>query len=466
MSMQASDNRGQWGSKFGFIMAAAGSAVGLGNIWRFPYITGQNGGGAFVFVYILCVLLIGLPLIYNEVAFGRLTGKNTIGAFKNTGANKFWMLTGAVLALLVSFFVLSYYSVIAGWTIGYIVSEFTDFIKDFQTFQASPQYVIPFFAVFMLVTIAIVLGGVSGGIEKASKVLMPALFVLLFVVMIRSLTLPGAMEGVRYYLTPDFSKIDGQVVLAALGQAFFSLSVGWGILITYGSYLPKNNNIVTSGVWIGLMDTGVALLAGLMIFPAVFAFGKDPAQGTALVFQVLPEVFNSMPTGGNIVGALFFLLLCVAALTSSISMIEVPASYLIDEKKWSRKKAAWVVGILAFVVGIPSALSGGASPLFTDMTINLFGSEKKGFLDIMDSLWGGLFIVIVALMTCVYTGWVMDVRKLAGEIGLGAAVFEKKLIGNLTAAQLWIFFIRYVCPLVILVVLLNMIGVFGVFAGT
>lgn len=280
--MQASENRGQWGSKFGFIMAAAGSAVGLGNIWRFPYITGQNGGGAFVFVYVLCVLLIGLPLIYNEIALGRFTRKNTIGAFKDTGANPFWMVMGAVMALCVSFFVLSYYSVIAGWTVGYIISEFTDFIKDFNTFRSAPEYVIPFFAVFMIATILIVLGGISGGIEKASKILMPLLFILLFAVMLRSLTLPGAMEGVRYYLTPDFSKITGKVILSALGQAFFSLSVGWGILITYGSYLPKDQNIVTSGLWIGFMDTMVALLAGLMIFPAVFAFGKDPAQGTAL----------------------------------------------------------------------------------------------------------------------------------------------------------------------------------------
>jgi NSS family neurotransmitter:Na+ symporter len=197
--------RGQFGSKFGFIMAAAGSAVGLGNIWRFPYVVGQNGGGAFVFVYVICVILIGLPLIYNEVALGRLTGRNTIGAFKGTGANKFWVFTGAVLALSVSFFVLSYYGVIAGWTIGYIVSEFTDFIHDFETFRSAPVYVIPFFGVFMVATIAIVLGGVAGGIEKASKILMPVLFLLVFLVMLRSLTLDGAMEGVKYYLTPDFS---------------------------------------------------------------------------------------------------------------------------------------------------------------------------------------------------------------------------------------------------------------------
>jgi NSS family neurotransmitter:Na+ symporter len=458
--MQASDNRGQWGSKFGFIMAAAGSAVGLGNIWRFPYVTGQNGGGAFVFVYVLCVLLIGLPLIYNEVALGRFTRKNTIGAFKDTGANPFWMVMGAILALCVSFFVLSYYSVIAGWTIGYIISEFTDFIKDFDTFRSSPQYVIPFFALFMIVTILIVLGGVSGGIEKASKILMPVLFVLVFAVMLRSLTLPGAMEGVKYYLTPDFSKITGKVILSGLGQAFFSLSVGWGILITYGSYLPKDQNIVTSGVWIGLMDTMVALLAGLMIFPAVFAFGKDPAQGTALVFQVLPDVFNSIPTGGNVVGALFFLLLCIAALTSSISMIEVPASFLIDEKKWSRKKAAWTVGILAFVVGIPSALSGGASELFTNMEMPFFGgTTKTGFLDIMDAIFGELFIVIVALMTSIYVGWIMSAKNIANEIGHGAPVFSKKIIGNLTPAGLWLFFIRFVCPIVIGLVLLSTIGI-------
>ncbi|GIV37869.1 MAG: hypothetical protein KatS3mg032_2248 [Cyclobacteriaceae bacterium] len=372
--------RGQWGSRLGFIMAAAGSAVGLGNIWRFPYVTGQNGGGAFLFVYMLCVLLIGLPLIYNEIALGRLTGKNAVGAFRDSGGNRFWVITGAVLALCVSFFVLSYYSVIAGWTIGYIISEFTDFIKDFDTFISTAWYVVPLFALFMLVTVIIVLGGISGGIERASKLLMPLLFILVFAVMLRSLTLPGAMEGVKYYLTPDFSKITSKVILAALGQAFFSLSVGWGILITYGSYLPKNENIVTSGLWVAVMDTLVAVLAGFMIFPAVFAFGKDPAQGTALVFQVLPDVFNSIPSGGNIVGALFFLLLCVAALTSSISMIEVPASYLIDEKKWRRKNAAWVIGILAFIVGIPSALSGGASAFFTNMQIPFFGGTvKAGF---------------------------------------------------------------------------------------
>lgn len=440
-------------------MAAAGSAVGLGNIWRFPYITGQNGGGAFVFVYVLCVLLIGIPLIYNEIALGRITGKSTIGAFRDTGSNKFFVIFGAILAIMVSFFVLSYYGVIAGWTIGYIVSEFTHFIKDFETFRSSSVLVIIFFGIFMLLTVGIVLGGISGGIEKASKVMMPILFVLVILVMLRSLTLPGAMAGVKYYLTPDFSKINGGVILAALGQAFFSLSVGWGILITYGSYLPKNQNMVRAGMWIGVMDTAVALLAGLMIFPAVFAFGKDPAQGTTLVFQVLPDIFDSIPSGGNIVGALFFLLLCLAALTSSISMLEVPASYLIDEKKWNRKKAAWTVGILAFIVGVPSALSGGASELFTNMSMPYFGGATlTGFLNIMDTLFGELFIVIVALMTSIYAGWFADTNKLAAEISTGATFFEKNIVKGFTYSQLWMFFIKFVCPLVIVLVLLSKVG--------
>lgn len=459
MSPNSSD-RGEWGSNFGFIMAAAGSAVGLGNIWRFPYVTGQNGGGAFVFIYVICVLLIGIPLIYNEIALGRLTGKSTYGAFKLTGSNRFFQIFGAILALMVSFFVLSYYGVIAGWTIGYIISEFTHFIEDFDVFRSTASLVIPFFGLFMILTVAIVLGGVSGGIEKASKILMPILFVLVVGVMIRSLTLPGAVEGVKYYLTPDFSKITGGVVLAALGQAFFSLSVGWGILITYGSYLPKNQDMVKSGMWIGMMDTGVALLAGLMIFPAVFAFGKNPAEGTALVFQVLPDIFNSMPAGGNIVGALFFMLLAIAALTSSISMLEVPASYLIDENKWNRKKSAWTVGILAFLVGIPSALSGGASEFFTNMSVPYFGGVvKTGFLDIMDGVFGELFIVIVAFMTCLYAGWFTDTNKLAEEIGHGSKAFAKPIIGSLTGQKLWVFFIKYVCPIVIGLVLLATVGI-------
>ncbi len=457
MSIQASESRGQWGSKFGFIMAAAGSAVGLGNIWRFPYITGQNGGGAFVLVYIFCVLLIGVPLLFTEMGLGRFTKKGTIGAFKDTGAGPFWMGLGAVLALMVSFFVLSYYGVIAGWTIGYVFKTLSGSTESFADFAANPMYTIPLLGVFILATILIVLGGVSGGIEKAAKILMPILFILVFLVAIRSLTLDGAMAGVEFYLKPDFSKITANSILAALGQAFFSMSIGWGIMITYGSYLSKESNLVNSAIWVGFMDSAIALLAGLMIFPAVFAFGKSPEAGPTLVFQVLPEIFSSMP-GGSIIGALFFLLLTVAALTSSISMLEVPASYFIDEKKWSRKKTAWTLGILVFIVGVPSALSSGGAELFTDIHLRIFGNSINGF---MDYFFGTFFIVVVALVTCVYVAWKMPIENIVNELDKGSPEFK----AGSFASNTFVFFIRYVCPLVILAVLLNMMGVFGVFAG-
>lgn len=529
-----SDNRGQWGSKFGFIMAAAGSAVGLGNIWRFPYITGENGGGAFVLVYLLCVILIGVPLLFTEMGLGRMTKKSTIGAFKDTGANSLYMGAGAILALAVSFFVLSYYGNIAGWTIGYIFKMLSGSEGTFAEFAANPAYTIPLMGVFVVVTVLIVLGGVSGGIEKAAKFLMPLLFVLITVVAIRGLTLDGAMEGVEFYMNPDFSKINANTFLVALGQAFFSMSIGWGIMITYGSYLPKNSNIVSSGVWVGFMDAGVALLAGFMIFPAVFAFGKDPSSGPALVFEVLPEVFNAMP-GGAIIGGFFFLLLLVAALTSSVSMLEVPASYFMDEKKWSRKKSAWTVGIMLFLVGIPSALSLGGNEFFTNMSVrqitanatsneiiagNAFevvfkeevsddeiqsivdgftaeaekgndtgfmkhdkvneedvfyfttfdeaqsfsdtqGSVVRGFQNILDYFFGTFFIVIVALVTCIYAAWKIGPARIVGELEQGS---EKFRAGTMKAKG-FVFFIKYVCPLVILAVLLNMLGVFGFFAG-
>lgn len=461
----SSEERGQWGSSFGFIMAAAGSAVGLGNIWRFPYITGQYGGGAFVFVYILCVVLIGAPLLFNEIGLGRFTGKNPIGAFKDTGGNKFWAFFGALLAILVSFFVLTYYGVIAGWTIGYIFKTATGNTTPFTEFAANGGMNIGLFAVFMLLVVVIVLGGVSGGIEKASKILMPMLFLLVFVVIIRSVTLEGAAEGIRFYLYPDFSKITGETVLAALGQAFFSMSIGWGIMITYGSYLPKSTNIVSAGLWVGFMDASVAILGGLMVFPAVFAFGLNPGQGPALVFEVLPNVFSQMP-GGALVGAIFFILLMVAALTSAISMLEVPASYFIDEKHWSRKKAAWVVAIITFIVGVPSALSYGGSEFFSNMSLPKLTGDMTtdGWFGILDYYFGTVFIVIVALATAVYVGWIMKIEIISNEIKRGATIFSRKIVG-LEISTIWTFFIKYVCPIVIGLVFLNMLGVFGTSGG-
>ncbi len=455
--------RENWGSKFGFIMAAAGSAVGLGNIWRFPYVTGENGGGAFVFVYILCVVLIGAPLLFNEMALGRLTSKSPIGSIKASGGKGIWYL-GAILSISVSFFVLSYYGVIAGWTIGYIYTSLMGIEMNFSEFQANMGFIIPLFALFMVISAWIVKGGISGGIEKASKILMPVLFVLVFLVILRSVTLPGASAGIAYYLTPDFSKITGGVILAAIGQAFFSMSIGWGIMITYGSYLPKSENIVSSGLWVGFTDAAVALLGGLMIFPAVFAFGKSPNQGTELVFSVLPDIFNSMPAGGNIVGAIFFLLLCIAALTSSISILEVPVSYLIDEKGMSRNKSTWIMTALIFLVGIPSALSKGGNEFFSSMQIEIFGSTYTGFLDIVDYIFGTFIIVVAALMICIYTVWIYSGTKMIAEIEQGNHWFTQPLIGSASPAKIWVFFMKYICPTVILLVLLNMIGIFGVFS--
>jgi|TARA_B100000678_G_scaffold288113_1_gene295937 NSS family neurotransmitter:Na+ symporter len=453
MNTPSGNNRGQWGSRLGFILAASGSAVGLGNIWRFPYVTGENGGAAFVFVYLLCVFLIGLPLLYVELSLGRASQRNPIDAFKVTRPGSPFFLTGFI-CLAACFVVLTYYGVIAGWTIGYFISQITQTTLEFTEYTANPVSVLPVFAIFIVATVYIVSAGVEKGIEKWSKVLMPLLFFLIFVIIIRSLTLEGASKGLAYYLDPDFSKIDEKVVLMALGQAFFSLSVGWGLMITYGSYIPKTQNIVTSGFWVAIADTGVAILGGLMVFPAVFAFGMDPGSGPGLTFVTLPAVFAEMPAGW-IIGAIFFLLLSVAALTSSISMLEVPVSYFVDKDKGSRKVSAILVGIFAFIVGIPSALSNGASSYLTNF--ELFG--KTGFMDILDQVFGTLCLIVIALLLSLYVGWVWKPKNAVKEIEVGCPWFTKPFAGPISLASVWTVFVKYICPIVILLVLLNTLGV-------
>ncbi len=435
-------------------MAAAGSAVGLGNIWRFPYVTGENGGAAFVVVYLACVLFIGLPLMWCELALGRASGRNPVGAFRETGGGFPFVLTG-VLCLAACFFVLTYYGVIAGWTISYAISQVAQTNLLFKEYTADPVYVLPVFALFIVLTIVIVRAGVEKGIEKWSKILMPLLFVLMLVVIIRGVTLPGAGAGLEYYLKPDFSKIDGTVVLKALGQAFFSLSVGWGLMITYGSYMSKKQNIVSNGFWVGLADTSVALLAGLMIFPAVFAMGMSPDSGTGLAFTTLPAVFAEIPAGW-VVGTVFFLLLSVAAVTSSISMLEVPVSYFVDEKKSLRTTCAVTVGLVAFVVGIPSALSNGGNEWLSN--IELFG--QTGFFSILDQVFGTLALIIISLMLSIYAGWVWKPKNVIAEIEQGCPWFSKPLIGGISPACVWAVFIKFVCPIVISLVLLNTLGLF------
>lgn len=442
-------DRGQWTSKMGFVLAAAGSAIGLGNIWRFPYITGQSGGAAFVIIYLLCVFLICLPYLYAELTIGRFSQKNPVGAVKAIKSGTPWTLVGG-LGVLTGVFILSYYGVIAGWAFGYIFKGLVSPSSEFGAFISNPAIVIPLFALFIGLTMLVVIGGVEHGIERWAKVLMPLLLVLILVVILRSVTLPGAGAGLEFYLKPDFSKVNAGVILAALGQAFFSLSLGMGAMITYGSYLPKKENVVVAGGFVAIFDTLVAILAGFMIFPAVFAFGHDPASGPALIFVVLPEVFNAMPLG-MLMSVIFFVLLSIAALTSTVSLLEVVVSYTVDERSWSRKKSVAVIGVIAFCIGLPSALSAGISPALTDMTW-LFGEGgflgKTDFLSIMDAIWGNISLALGALLMSIFVGWVWGSRNAADEMREGSNLSP-------TGQRVWSFFIRFVCPIFIFWVLFN-----------
>ena len=299
---QPAEHRGEFSSRLGFILAAAGSAVGLGNIWRFPYITGQYGGAAFVVIYLLAVVLICLPYMFSELALGRFTQRNPVGAIRAIRSRSAWVVVGA-LGVLTGFFILSYYGVIAGWTFGYIFKTLFHNQLPFDKFIANAWLVVVLFALFILFTVLVVVGGVQNGIERWSKILMPLLVILILLIIVRSVTLPGSSKGLVFYLKPDFSKINGQVLLAALGQAFFSLSLGMGAMVTYGSYLSRRDNMIVAGTSVAIFDTVVALLAGFMIFPALFALGGNPGQGPKLIFIILPQIFSRMPLG-NIVGPL------------------------------------------------------------------------------------------------------------------------------------------------------------------
>jgi len=445
------DERGQWSSKTGFILAAAGSAIGLGNIWRFPYITGENGGAAFVLLYILFVAIIGLPYMFAELALGRSTKKNPVGAIDSIRPGSGWRLVG-LLGVLTGVGILSFYGVIAGWTIGYVVKMATGNYGDFGQFIASPWMVLGLFALFMTFTTLIVHGGVQQGIEKWSKILMPILFVLLIGIIIYANTLKGASEGLSFYLKPDFTKITGRVALAALGQAFFSLSLGMGLMITYGSYVSKKDDMITSGVLIALFDTLIAIFAGLIIFPALFAMGQQPDAGPTLVFVVLPELFAQMP-GGLFVGTLFFILLSVAALTSTISLLEVETAYMVDQHRFDRKKIVWGAAFFTFLVGVPSALSQGASDFWTNFGVLPARLTDADFLSHVSFVFGDFSLAFGALLLSIFVGWVWGADKAADEIEQGSSSFAR-------TRGVWVFMIRFFIPAVIFVILLNLFGVF------
>ncbi len=441
------ESRGEWSSQFGFVLSTAGSAVGLANIWAFPFRTGQNGGAAFVIVYLACIILVCLPFMIGELAIGRHSQKSAVGAIRAISPAPVWRLLGA-LCISAGVFILSFYSVVAGWSFGYIFKLLLGGKTSFSEFTASPWTTIPLLLCFLLLTVLVVHKGIQGGIERWSRLLMPTLIFLMLLLIGYGLTLPGAGEGLAFFLKPDFSKLTSSAVMTALGQAFFSLSLGIGGILTYGSYLRKDEDIVTASKYVALLDTGIAILAGLMIFPALFSFGQQPSEGPALVFIVLPKIFAQLP-GGNIVGALFFVMLTIAALTSTISILEIPVAYAIDEKGWPRKKIVWLVGLGIFFLALPSALSQGAVAGLS--SLSFFGG--KSFLELMIFLWFDVFPPLGALLFSILIGWVWGVDEAAGEVSRGHAKFGQPLFGTgISMAHIWGFFLRYICPLAIILI--------------
>lgn len=444
------ETRGTWGSKLKFVLAAAGSAIGLGNVWRFPTYTGLHGGAAFVLIYILAVCIVGIPLLIAELTIGRHTQRNPVGAFRAISPKSKWVGVG-YLGILTGVFILSYYSVIAGWVIGYIFVTASGSFKGgdeelirkiFEIVTTNPFICTLLLFVVIAITTYIISRGVQKGIEGWTKVLMPILFILLVGLAIRSLTLPGASKGIQFYLSPDLSKIDSLVIIGAIGQALFSLSLGMGTMLTYGSYLSKKEDLFSSSLWVAFADTGVAFTAGLVIFPALFTIhGLSPAEGPSLIFKVLPVIFSKIP-GGLIFGTTFFILLTIAAITSTISLLEVPTAYLVDEKKWKRWKAALLLGFISFLLGVPSALSMGSVKC-----LSYIPHIKIDFLSLMDIIWGNLSLIIGSLLISIFVGWKWGVKNAVDEIESSGKRFAFK--------NIWQILIKFITPLAIILILLN-----------
>lgn len=433
--------RENWGSRLGFIMAAAGSAVGLGNIWRFPYTAGENGGGAFILIYLAFVFVIGISVMIAELSLGRSANTAAVGAFKKYDNR--WTFVG-VMGVLSAFLIMGFYPVVGGWSLAYIFKSFTGLVSDpsavpaiFDAFIANPIEPIGWMLVYLFANVAIVAKGISGGIEKAGKVLMPMLFGLLVLLSIRSVTLPGAGAGMEFLLKPDFTKVTGETFLAALGQAFFSLSLGMGAIITYGSYLGSKENLPQNAFIITALDTVVALLAGVAIFPALFAFGLEPAAGPGLVFVVVPTIFAQMGGLGVIFSALFFVALSVAALTSSVSLLETVTAYLIDQRGMKRKKAVYSTGAVMVVTNLLSSLSMGVLA-----GVTVLGA---GFFDFFDILTDKIFLAIGGMLLSIFVGWFMNKEDLKSELTSGG-LFKFGLF------NIWYALVKFVIPVAILLV--------------
>lgn len=439
-----------WKSKLGFVLAAAGSAVGLGAIWKFPYVAGTGGGGAFLIIFLIFTLLLGLPLLIGEFIIGRKSQSDAITTYKKFAPKSYWHITG-IIGVITCFLVLSFYSVVGGWIILYLFEAFTGSLSGlsqdqygmlFEQIISKPISTLGGQLIFMLLTIVVVAQGIQNGIEKASKFMMPVLFILFFILVVRSLSLDGAMEGVKFLLVPEFGKLTSETILFALGQAFFTLSIGVSVMVTYASYLPKTQNLPSSAISIVIMNIVIVLLAGLAIFPGVFSFGLEPNEGPTLIFSVLPAIFDQLPFGIFFFIA-FLILFLFAALTSAFSMIEIIVATMKKNDRSKRKKLTWIIGTLIFIVGIPSCLSYGvmANVIFFDRTV----------FELVDFAVSNVLMPLGALLISIFIPLKLSKSELFNEMKQGSNV--KGLFLNV-----WYYLLKYVTPIAIIIVFLDVLG--------
>ncbi len=448
--------REHWGTKIGFVLAAAGSAVGIGSVWKFPYTVGTNGGGAFVILYILLTFLIGVPVFIAELILGRKSQKSSIFAYADLSKGSGnWKLLGW-LNLFSCFIILAYYSVVAGWCMSYILMSLTQFSSGkspdeirnvFSLLEQSPDINIFWLFIFILINVGVIYSGVRKGIEYWSRILMPALFVMLLGLFIYSTTLPGFGKAVHYLFNLNFSSLTPSGILSALGLAFFTLSVGLGIILTYGSYMKKTEDLPKNGLLVSSMTILISIMASLMIFPISFSFNMPPEAGPGLVFKTMPVLFAKLP-GSLVISTLFFSLLVFAALTSSISLLEMTVANLIEIRKWSRGKATAVAATISFIIGIPCALS-GSNTLFPSWK-TIYGKDFFGTMDYLTTSW---MMPIAGLLTTIFAGWILNKSISKEEFEQGTSF--KKIYG------VWLFAIRFLCPLVVLIILLQEAGIFN-----
>ena len=446
--------RVSFGSQLGVILATAGSAVGLGNVWRFPYMTGQNGGAVFIIIYVVCVLLLGIPCMISEFIVGRHGQANTARAYRKMAGGTPWAIIG-YMGVLTGFLITGYYAVVAGWCgqyiwaslIGHMMGSPEYFKEYFVSLSSDPVKPVLWTVIMLGVTYLIIEKGVRDGIERASKLMMPTLFILLLVIVVASCMLPGAEKGIDFLFKPDFSKINSDVFLGALGQAFYSLSIAMGCLCTYASYFAKDTNLTKSASQIAIIDCLVAILAGLMIFPAAFAVGVNPDSGASLVFITLPNVFQQafagVPALGYIISLVFFALLTLAALTSLISLHEVSTAFLHEELVITRKKAAFIVTVTTIIIGTFCSLSLGAVDGLTAWGKTLF--------DCFDFVTGQVFLPIVGFLTCIFIGWAVPHQVVRDEFTNWGTLRGRFF-------HLYIFLVKYICPLAILFIFLHQLG--------